>query len=118
MTTISNSVSVAANTRSGNVLSGEQFEFLTRPSLIVLSMTAAAIGVQCDFNIGGDTVVVAGDISDRKDQSLSTQQGFPNSERDEIASASGQAGERLFLDFNNTTGAALIVKFLVEIQQQ
>jgi len=110
MPTISGSISVAANAVSGNVLAGSPFEFISQPSIVKLAVTqAGADGTDINgvFQIGGESLMQAGDISDRA--------AFPSFRDDLIVEAGGQAGERLFLTFANTTAGALVVKFLLDI---
>lgn len=110
MPTISLSVSVAANAVSGNVLAGSPFEFISQPSIIILAVTqagAAASDITADFQIGGESVAQQANVSDRD--------AFPTFLDDNFVKAGGQAGERLFLNFNNTTAGALVVQVLLDI---
>ena len=110
MPTISGSISVAANATSANVLAGSPFEFVSQPSLIKLAVTqqgAAGSDITGDFQIGGESLLQAGQISDRS--------AFPTFLDDILVEAGAQAGERLFLTFSNTTVGALIVQFLLDI---
>lgn len=110
MPTISGDVSVAANSTSANVLAGSPFEFIAQPSIIKLAATqagAAAADITSNFQIGGEALMQAGNISDRS--------AFPTFLDDIIVEAGAQAGERLFLTFSNTTVGALVVQFLLDI---
>jgi len=110
MPTISGSISVAANAVSANVLAGSPFEFVAQPSVIKLANTqagAAASDITCDFQIGGESLVQGGNVSDRS--------AFPQFNDDLFAEAGAQAGERLFLTYANTTGGALVVQFLLDV---
>lgn len=110
MPTISGSVSVAANATSANVLAGSPFEFIAQPSICKLACTqagAAASDITANFQIGGEALMQAGNISDRS--------AFPTFLDDIIVEAGAQAGERLFLTFANTTAGALVVQFLLDI---
>ena len=110
MPTISGSVSVAANSVSANVLAGSPFEFVSQPSIIKLANTqagAAASDITCVFQIGGESLVQGGDVSDRD--------AFPTFRDDIFVEAGGQAGERLFLTYQNNTAGALVVSFLLDI---
>lgn len=110
MPTISGLVSVAANAVSANVLAGSPFEFISQPSIIKLASTqagAAASDITGVFQIGGESLMQAGNISDRS--------AFPTFRDDLIVEAGGQSGERLFLTFANTTAGALVVQFLLDI---
>ena len=107
MPTLQNSVSVAANAVSSNQVQGEQFEFLSRPSLLRLYNTGSAIGLNCTLLVGGRTVI--------NDQPISLQNRFPITPDDFMGEAGGVAGERLILTFRNTTAGALTAFWRVEI---
>ena len=100
-------VSIAANSVSLNLLAGELFEFPPRPSAITLLAVAAALGVLCTLSIGG--TVVANDVP------ISRANRFPISPDDIVASEGALQGERLFLTFRNSTGAAILIDFQVKI---
>jgi len=98
-------VSIAANSVSANQLAGELYEFISRPTRIVLLAAAAAVGLRSTFLIGGVAVV--------NDQDVSQANRFPIAPDDVITSEVG-AG-RLTLTFRNTTGAAIIVNWAVDV---
>lgn len=111
MPTISGSISVAANATSANVLAGSPFEFVAQPSVIKLACLqagAANTDITSDFQIGGESLLQAGNIGQGGN-------AFPRFNDDTIVEAGAQAGERLFLTFSNTTVGALLVEFLVDI---
>jgi len=101
-------VSVAANAVSANVLAGELFEFLSRPSRIAIYVTGAVVGLNCTFLLGG--------VSFSNDQAAPFKTGFPIIPDDFFVDAGGFAGERLVLTFRNTTGAAIVASFKVEVR--
>jgi len=110
MPTISGSISVAANATSANVLAGSPFEFVVQPSIVKVAITqagAAGSDITGDFQVGGESLLQAGNISDRD--------AFPTFRDDLTIEAGAQAGERLFLTFSNTTAGALVVSFLLDI---
>jgi len=109
MPTISGRISVAANATSANVLAGSTFEFISQPSIVKLANTQAGArgAISATFQIGGESLLQAGLVSDRS--------AFPSFREDLFVEAGGQAGERLFLTYLNTTGAAVIVDFLLDI---
>lgn len=104
---ISDTFSVPANSRTANLLAGQQFEFLPAESSVQLRAAAAATGVRVDFNIGGEQLGV--------DTLVPPTNRFPIAPDDTMISASGLRGERLFLTFRNTTAGALVVQYVVEI---
>lgn len=111
MPLISLSVSVAANATSGNVLSGSAFEFVSQASVVSLAVTqagAAAADITMDFQIGGESLT--------QQANTPFKAAMPTFRDDVQVRAGGVAGERLFLNFNNTTVGALVVQVLVEIQ--
>jgi len=104
---ISDSVSVAANSRTANLLSGQQFEFLPARASVQLRASSAATGVRLDFNIGGEQLAV--------DTLVPPTNRFPIAPDDTLLTSSGGRGERLFFTLRNTTGAAIVVQYAVEI---
>jgi hypothetical protein len=105
--TIALTQSVPANSRTTNVLAGQQFEFLPAKSLVQVGATSSATGINADFNIGGETLIV--------DALIPPTNRYPFPPDDIIATSSGRAGERLFLTFRNTTAGALTVQTKLEI---
>lgn len=104
---MSDSISVAANSRSANVLAGLQFEFLPSRAQFQLRASSAATGIRADFNVGGEQLAV--------DTLVPPTNRFPIAPDDTMLSSTGMKGERLFLTFRNTTAGALIVQWAVEI---
>lgn len=104
---ISDSISVAANTRTANVLAGQQFEFMPARASVQMRASSAATGVRTDMNIGGEQLAV--------DTLVPPTNRFPIAPDDTMVTTTGMKGERLFLTFRNTTGAAIIVQYAVEI---
>ncbi len=99
--------SVAANDVSGNVLSGQQFEFLTRPSQIFIRATGSQAGLRMYFSIGGITIAT--------EAAVPGTNRFPVVPDDNMLAASGAGGERLFLEFRNTAGTATTHQTVLEI---
>lgn len=111
MPLISLSVSVAANSSSGNVLSGSPFEFVSQASVVTLAMThagAAGASITADFQIGGESL--------SSQANTPFKAAFPTFETDTILRAGAAPGERLFLNLNNTTAGALVAQVLLEVQ--
>ncbi len=107
MPSIAGNVSVAANTQSANLLAGEPFEFLSRPSLISVYMTGASAGLEADFLIGGAAQVLGNVIPPTNRSPLRLEDG--------IAQAGGAAGDRLFLTALNTTAGAIVANWIIDI---
>lgn len=110
MPTISLRTSVPLNGSSGNVLAGSPFEFVAKDSIIILAAVQPAGtpgGITADFQIGGESLAVQANIS--------TANRFPQFNDDVFVKAGAIAGERLFLNYNNTTAGALNVDTLVDV---
>ena len=110
MPTISLSVSIAANSSSGNVLAGSPFEFVAVPAIISLALTqsgAAASDVTMDFQIGGESLT--------SQANTPFKAPMPTFRDDTLVKGGALAGERLFLNLNNTTVGAKTAQILVEI---
>lgn len=110
MPTISLRTSVPLNASSGNVLAGSPFEFVAKDAVIILACTqpgGTPGGVTADFQIGGESLTQAANVP--------TRNAFPTFEEDVFVKAGAVAGERLFLNYNNTTGLALDVDTLIDI---
>lgn len=104
---MSDTVSVAANSRTANQLAGLQFEFLPAMCSVQLRCTSSATGIRSDFNIGGEQLAV--------DTLVPPTNRFPIAPDDTLVTTSGAQGERLFLTFRNTTAGALTVQWAVEV---
>lgn len=107
MPSIAGNVSVAANARSANLLAGESFEFLTRPAVVAFYMSGAAVGLEADVLVGGSASVIGGVIPGTNRS--------PLREEDGIVQTGGAGGDRLFVTALNTTGAAIVVNWIVDI---
>jgi len=107
VTTMTDRQTVAANTRTGNILAGKAFEFVGRPSIVNVFIVAAAVGVNADFQIGGESIV--------SDEEVSGANRFPQTNTDLFARHGGLGGERIFISLRNTTGAGIVVQTLVEV---
>lgn len=110
MPTISLRTSVAANASSGNVLAGSPFEFAAKDSVIILAaVNAGGVpgNITADFQIGGESLSVQANVS--------TRNAFPQFNDDVFIKAGAVAGERLFLNYNNTSGLALDVDTLLDV---
>lgn len=108
MPTMSDRASVAANATGPNVLAGKQFEFVpAMPSIIEFFLTAAAIGLFCTITVGGEVVV--------NDEEVSGINRFPQDPEDRFAEFGGSPGDRIAVNFRNSTGAAIVGIALVKI---
>jgi len=104
---ISGSLLLAANTRSANVLAGEQFEFVPARSLVNVRLSASAVGVRVDLNVGGE-LQLANAVVPQTNR-------FPVKPDDDMCSFGARRAERLLLSFLNTTGAGITIFWAIEI---
>ena len=107
MSTMSDVRSVAANTRTANILAGKAFEFVARASIVNIYIVAAAVGVNSDVLVGGESIM--------SDEEVSSANRFPSTESDLTVRHGGSPGDRLFIAHRNTTGGAVVVNTLVEV---
>lgn len=107
MQVITNVTSIAANTTSANLISGEVGEFLAGRSVINLYARAAAVGLNLLFQVGFEVYL--------PNQEVGSQAGFPTRNENLLVSGVGGQGERIFITATNTTGAAIIVQLMVDI---
>ena len=98
---------IAANTRSANLLAGLEFEFVPAASIIRVFCTGAAVGLRLDFLIGGESLAA--------DALVPGTNRFPLREEDGLVEHGGLPGERLFLTLRNTTGAGIVGNVLVDV---
>lgn len=107
MSTMTDRRSVAANTRTANILAGLPFEFVVEPSIIRIYITASAVGLNADVLIGGESLV--------SDSEVSAANRFPLRPDDLLVEHGGSPGDRLFIALRNTTGVALTGQTLVDV---
>lgn len=107
MPTMTDVRSVAANTRTANVLAGLPFEFVVSPSIIRVYAVGAAVGLFADLLVGGESVI--------SDSEVSGANRFPIRNEDLLAEAGGLNGERLFFAWRNSTGAAIVGQLVVDV---
>lgn len=107
MPTMQGSISVAANAVSANVLAGEQFEFIPQNAQLTLSVAGAATGLRTTLLVGGVTLI--------NDQAINLQNRFPIIPDDVMSQETVPGGARLLLTFRNTTGAALVAFFRIDL---
>jgi hypothetical protein len=105
MPMMQDSVSVAANSVSANVLSGQLYEGVPAGAAVKLSATAAATGVRCSYICGTPLI---------NDQAIGFQNRFPLDPDDKIMH-NRVPGGRQVLTFRNTTGAAIVVFWRIDL---
>lgn len=105
MPTMQDSVSVAANSVSTNVLNGQLYEFVDPGTMVTVSCTGSATGLRTTFICGVPLI---------NDQAIGLQNRFPLVPDDIIQS--GQVpGGRMVLTSRNTTAGALTFFWRVDL---
>jgi hypothetical protein len=99
------SISVAANSISANVLAGQLYEFLPQGANMTVSATGSATGLRA---------TLISSIPLINDQAINLQNRFPILP-DDILSSGQVPGGRTVLTFRNTTGAALTAFWRVDV---
>lgn len=100
--------SVAANSSTGNVLDGKPEVYLSRNSALSFYVVAAAVGIFATILVG-DSVVV-------DDQEVSGINRFPIRPDDLYARSGGAQGDLVYVRLRNSTGAAILVNTVVDVQ--
>ena len=93
------SLSVAANAVSANIMSGNLFEVLSRPSLVEFGLTSSAAGMLATIMIGNEIVA--------QDQEISSANRYPIVPDDWILKAAGRPGAKIYITLRNRTAGAL-----------
>jgi hypothetical protein len=99
------SVSVAANALSANVLAGQLFEFVDAGTNVTISCTGSASGLRTSFICGVPMI---------NDQAINLQNRFPLIPDDIIHSGMVPSG-RMVLTARNTTAGALTFFWRVDL---
>ena len=105
MPTMQDSVSVAANSVSTNVLAGQLYEFVDPATLVTVSVTGSATGLRITFICGVPLI---------NDQAINLQNRFPLIP-DDIVHSGQVPGGRLVLTARNTTVGALTLFWRVDL---
>ena len=108
MPVITQVTSIAADSTSANLLSGDINEFLGRASVVSLFCTGALTGLNAQLLIGSDVAI--------DDQPISAANRFPITPDDFLSRGGGLPGDRLTLRFRNTTAAAIVAQWRLSIE--
>jgi len=108
MPVIQREVSIPANSTSENLLSGSAFEFARGPQLVSLGVTAAATGCFITFTSGADVIL--------EETAAYVATRYPIIPDEFFYSDVAAPGDRYVLRVRNTTGAAIIVRAILQIQ--
>ena len=105
MPTMQDSIAVAANSVSTNVLGGQLYEFVNPGTSITVSVAGSAIGLRTSFICGIPLV---------NDQAINSQNRFPLIP-DDILHQGDVPGGRQVLTFRNTTAGVLTAFWRVDL---
>lgn len=100
-------LSVAANATSANIMAGNLYEVLARPSIVEFGMTSVSAGILATVMIGGDVIV--------QDQEISNANRYPIVPDDWVVKAAGRAGSKIYITLRNRTGAAILATVVLNI---
>lgn len=106
MPMMQDSISVAANAVSANVLAGQLYEFVRQGQAIRLSGTGSATGLRVTLLIGMAII---------NDQAINLQNRFPLIPDDIIHTGRAPVSGRMVLTFRNTTAGALTAFWRVDL---
>jgi len=105
MPTMQDSLSVAANSLSLNVLAGQLYEFIGQGTNVTFACTGSAGGLRASFTAGIPWI---------QDQAINSQNRFPLIP-DDIIHTGMVPGGRMVLTARNSTGGALTFFWRVDL---
>ena len=108
MGVITNTTTLAANTTSANLIAGQINEFLARPSVVSLFITADNPGLLATLLVGKDVVIDRQEVSDAN--------RFPQTPEDFLDRGAGLGGERITLRLDNPTAGVIIGQWRLAIE--
>ncbi len=100
--------SVAANASTGNILDGKPEVYLSRNAALAFYIVAAAAGLFATILVG-DSVVV-------DDQEVSSANRYPIRPDDLFARSGGASGDLVYVRIRNSTGGAVVLTTVVDVQ--
>jgi len=103
------STSVAAN-GSATPLTGWQYEYLPWPAEVTVLARAAAVGMVQTYTSGSETIVEESPI-----QAGGTAGVTPSPLNTPVQGWHAAGGDRLKLNYRNTTGGAIVVDMVIEV---
>lgn len=106
-----------AGTTNNNLVAGEKFEFLARPSVVKLYVTADVVvngSIEVDFSLGN--VVVGDNLVPAYTDVTVTDQG-PDRDKHLLARAVGRGGDRIQVRLRSTGAANCPTRALIEIDE-
>jgi len=105
---ITKELSVAANSIVDNVISGSQYEFANKRRIMSMGITAAAAGMLCNINSGGDVVAESFSVPVKATYPIIPDEMYYNDAQ--------ERGDRLSVPVQNTTGGAITVRVQIQFQ--
>lgn len=109
MPVIQKTISVPANDVVENAVSGSAFEFLRRNSIISAGVTAAATGTFLTIQLGADSIL--------EESEPMIQTTYPRVPDEMAYNFAGVNGDRLVFRLRNSTGAAIVVRVLIQVAE-
>jgi len=106
---IQRTVVVAANDVNNNIFAGSAFEFARKASVVSIGIVESATGMLATINSGADV------IAEEFEPEIKTS--FPIIPDEFYYTDVMQQGDRLVARVRNTTGAALTVRAIAQIQE-
>lgn len=107
MPVIQKEVSVGAGLTVENALQGSAFEFLSRNSIVSIGVTAAITGTFVTIQSGANIIL--------EESPSYVQTTFPRIPDEMVYNDVGRQGDRVVVRFRNPTGAAVIMRTVVQI---
>jgi len=92
-------LAVAANATSANLMAGNLFEVLQRPSIVEFGMVSSAQGILATVILGSQTLM--------QDQEISGANRFPISPDAFLLKGIGRGGDKIYITLRNRTGGSL-----------
>ena len=109
MSVIQKEFTVAAGATVENALAGSAFEFLRRNAIVSAGVTAAATGTFVTLTAGAEIVL--------EESPPMVQTTFPRIPDEMAYNFAGVQGDRLLVRLRNPTGAAVIMRTIVQIAE-
>jgi len=110
MPVIQREVTIAANTTNDNIVAGSQYEFARRRCIISGGIVGSATGLRANINSGGDVVMEQFPLQIKAND-------FPIIPDEFVFTDVMEAGDRLSIPVQNTTGGSLVCRVIVQIQE-
>lgn len=110
MPVIQKEFAVAAGATVDNALSGSAFEFLRRPSVVSIGVTASLTGTFATIQSGPDVIL--------EESTPMVQNSFPRIPDEMAYNFAGTSGDRLVVKLRNPTGGAINMRVLAQIAER